>query len=600
MAVKGLARRKNVQEILRERKLLGEEQLKQAEAQAQKANITLQQALIELKLMEKPRLLKALSEDWQVKAVDLTQMDIDKEIASIIPETVARRHIAIPFAKEESVLFIAMADPKDFFVVEDIQLRTGLEIQAYLAMPWDILAALDTVYGRGDSQVLGKLIDQVQKKQDGLPPEGGMQIVKDAPKTDISEMDASAPEVEKWMNAILLGCITTKASDIHIEPFEDPTGKNSRVLLRYRVDGMLRKGPFDIPWAYRNAIAAKLKIMASLNITERRIPQSGRIQILAGGSPVEFRVEVVPTCYGESAVMRLLDRRSIQVDINTMGFLPDTLKTFLGLLHGIGGKKNFGLVLVCGPTGSGKSTTLYGALNYINRPDIKILTAENPVEYNLDGIVQVPVNPDLKLGENKCFNFAAALRSFLRLDPDVIMVGEIRDEETAHIAMEAAMTGHLVFSTIHTNNAPASISRIVDMGLPGYMVAATMKAILAQRLGRRICGDCKQDVDITPEELKVFQEYKVEPPANGKIKKGPGCDTCKGTGYKGRCGFHELLVLTEPIRKQCLSDVSETTLMALAVKEGMRTIIMDGLEKVKMGMTSVREVLGGAEEEPKK
>ncbi|HAH07787.1 MAG TPA: type II secretion system protein GspE [Elusimicrobia bacterium] len=595
MAVKGLARRKTVQEILRDRKFLTEEQIKQAEAQAAKANVTIQQALIELKFMEKPRLLKALSEDWQVKAVDLTQMDIEKETASIIPEAVARRHIAIPFAKEESILFIAMADPKDFFVVEDIHLRTGLEIQAYLAMPWDILAALDVVYGKGDSQALGKLIDSVTKNQD-KPPEGGMEIVKDTPKADISEVDASAPEVEKWMNAILLGCISAKASDIHIEPFEDPAGKNSKVLLRYRIDGMLRKGPFEIPWAYRNAIAAKLKIMSSLNITERRIPQSGRIQILAGGSPVEFRVEVIPTCYGESAVLRILDRRSIQVDINTMGFLPDTLKSFLALLHGIGGKKNFGLILVCGPTGSGKSTTLYGALNYINRPDIKILTAENPVEYNLDGIVQVPVNPDLKLGEGKCFNFGAALRSFLRLDPDVIMVGEIRDEETAHIAMEAAMTGHLVFSTIHTNNAPSTISRVVDMGLPGYMVAATMKAILCQRLGRRICPDCKQDVDLTAEELKVFQEHKVVPPADGKVKKGSGCDTCKGTGYKGRLGFHELMIMSEAMRKQCVTDCAETTLMDLALKLGMRTIVMDGLEKVKMGMTTVREVLGGAEE----
>ncbi|MFA6031016.1 MAG: ATPase, T2SS/T4P/T4SS family [Elusimicrobiota bacterium] len=601
MAVKGLVRRKTVQEVLRERKLLPEEQIKTAEAHAAKSNVTFQQALIELKLMEKTRLLKALSEEWQVKAVDLTQMDIEKETASIIPEAVARRHLAIPFAKEESVLFIAMADPKDFFVVEDIHLRTGLEIQAYLAMPWDILGALDGVYGRGDGQVLGKLIADVTKKDKEAPPDGsGIEVQKDAPKADISEVDASAPEVEKWMNAILLGCITTKASDIHIEPFEDPTGKNSKVLLRYRVDGMLRAGPFEIPWAYRNAIAAKLKIMTnSMNITERRIPQSGRIQILAGGSPVEFRVEVIPTVYGESAVMRILDRRSVQVDINKMGFLPDTLQTFLGMLHGIGGKKNFGLILVCGPTGSGKSTTLYGALNYINRPDIKILTAENPVEYNLDGIVQVPVNPDLKLGENKKFDFAAALRSFLRLDPDVIMVGEIRDEETAHIAMEAAMTGHLVFSTIHTNDAPSSISRLTDMGLPGYMVAATMKAVLAQRLGRRICPDCKGEVDIRPEELAVFKEHGVEPPANGKLFKGAGCDSCKGTGFKGRCGFHELMVMTEAVRKMCLTDVSATSLAALVKKEGMRNIMMDGLEKVKMGMTTVREVLGGTEEEKK-
>ncbi|MFA6093561.1 MAG: ATPase, T2SS/T4P/T4SS family [Elusimicrobiota bacterium] len=596
MSAKGLVRRKTVQEIVREKKLLPEEQIKSAEEHAQKGNMSFQQAAIELKLIEKTRLLKALSEEWQVKAVDLSQMDIDKEIASIIPEAAARRHVTIPFAKEESVLFMAMSDPKDFFVVEDIQLRTGLEVQAYLAMPWDILQTLDTVYGRGEGQVLGKLIESVtKKKEDGPPDTGGLEITKDVPKTDISDVDASAPEVEKWVNAVLLGAIAHKASDIHIEPFEDPNGKNSKVLLRYRVDGMLRAGPFEIPWAYRSAISAKLKIMTnSMNITERRVPQSGRIQILAGGNPVEFRVEIVPTVYGESAVLRILDRRSVQVDIHKMGFMPDTLATFLGLLKGIGGKKNFGLVLVCGPTGSGKSTTLYGALNHVNRPDIKILTAENPVEYNLDGIVQVPVNPDLKLGENKKFDFASALRSFLRLDPDVIMVGEIRDEETAHIATEAAMTGHLVFSTIHTNDAASSISRLTDMGLPGYMVAATMKAVLAQRLGRRICPDCKAETELKPEELEVFKEHKVAPPA--KVFKGAGCDNCKGTGFKGRCGFHELMVMSDNIRKLCITDVSATSIRDLAVKEGMRTIMMDGLEKVKLGWTTVREVLGGVEE----
>jgi type IV pilus assembly protein PilB len=603
MPVKGLSRRKTVVEILRGRDFLTQEQLQQAEAQAQKGGVSVQQAIIELKFMEKPRLLKALSEEWQVKAVDLTQMDVEKETASIIPETVARRHIAIPFAKEESVLFMAMADPKDFFVIEDIHLRTGLDIQAYLAMPWDVVTALDTVYGRGEGQVLGKLIESVtKKKEEGAPPESGeIEISKEAPKTDISEVDATAPEVEKWVNAILLGAISGKASDIHVEPFEDPSGKNSKVLLRYRIDGMLRPGPFDIPWSCRSAISAKLKILTnSMNITERRIPQSGRIQLLAGGNPVEFRVEIVPTVYGESAVLRILDRRSVQVDIHKMGFLPDTLEKFLDLLKGIGGKKNFGLILVCGPTGSGKSTTLYGALNHVNRPDIKILTAENPVEYNLDGIVQVPVNPDLKLGEGKKFDFASALRSFLRLDPDVIMVGEIRDEETAHIATEAAMTGHLVFSTIHTNDASSSISRLTDMGLPGYMVASTMKAVLAQRLGRRICPDCKAEAELKPEELEVFHEHKVELPAKGRAWKGQGCDACKGTGFKGRVGFHELMVLSDALRKLCLKDVSATSIKDLAVKDGMRTIMMDGLEKVKLGMTTVREVLGGTEEEDKK
>jgi type IV pilus assembly protein PilB len=601
MAVKGLQRRKTVAEILSERKLLAEDQLKAADADSKKNGKTLQQSILDLNLMNKGQLLKSLSEEWQVKAVDLNQMDIDGEIAKIIPEAVARRHLAIPFAKEESVLFVAMADPRDFFVSEDIQLRTGLEIQPYLALPQDVIAALDAAYGKGEGAAMNRLVADMAKKQEsGTPASGdGMEIVKEEAKSDIAEVDASAPEVEKLVNAIILGALSMKASDIHIEPFEDATGKNSKLLLRYRVDGRLLPGPFTVPWGYRAAVAAKIKIMTgSMNITERRIPQSGRIQILAGGNPIEFRVEMVPTVYGESCVMRILDRKSVQVDIMKMGFMDDTLAKFLGLLKGIGGKKNFGLIVVCGPTGSGKSTTLYAALNHVNRPDIKILTAENPVEYNLDGIVQVPVNPDLKLGENKKFDFATALRSFLRLDPDVIMVGEIRDEETAHIAMEAAMTGHLVFSTIHTNDASSTISRLTDMGLPSFMVAGTIKAILAQRLSRRLCSDCKTPHDPTPEEVKIFKENGVDLPAGSKIHGPPpsgGCDNCKQLGYKGRVGMHELLVMTDSLRTFCLKDVAADPVKREAMKEGMRLIVQDGLEKVKLGLTTVREVLGGTE-----
>ncbi|HAM36262.1 MAG TPA: type II secretion system protein GspE [Elusimicrobia bacterium] len=600
MAVKGLQRRKTVAEILGERKILSEEQLKTADADSKKNNKTLQQSILDLNLLGKSQLLKCLSEEWQVKAVDLNQMDVEAEIAKIIPEAVARRHHAIPFAKEESVLFVAMADPRDFFVSEDIQLRTGLDIQPYLALPQDIIAALDAAYGKGEGAAMNRLVaDMAKKQEEGAPAAEGMEVVKEEAKADITDVDASAPEVEKLVNAIILGALSMKASDIHIEPFEDATGKNSKVLLRYRVDGMLIPGPFTVPWGYRQAVSAKIKIMSnSMNITERRIPQSGRIQILAQGNPIEFRVEMVPTVYGESCVMRILDRKSVQVDIMKMGFLQDTLDKFLGLLKGIGGKKNFGLIVVCGPTGSGKSTTLYAALNHVNRPDIKILTAENPVEYNLDGIVQVPVNPDLKLGENKKFDFATALRSFLRLDPDVIMVGEIRDKETAHIAMEAAMTGHLVFSTIHTNDASSTISRLTDMGLPAFMVVSTVKAILAQRLGRRLCPECKVPHDPTPEEVKIFKENGVELPAGSKIHGPPpdgGCEVCKNIGFKGRVGMHELLVMSEGLRTFCLKDVAADPVRVEAMKEGMRLIVQDGLEKVKMGLTTVREVLGGTE-----
>ncbi|MDE2040309.1 MAG: Flp pilus assembly complex ATPase component TadA [Elusimicrobia bacterium] len=603
MAVKGLRRHKTVAEILSGRGLLSEDQLKEADANARKNGKPLQQAVLDANFVGKSVLLKALSEEWQVKAVDLDQMEIDAEIVKIIPEAVARRHRAVPFAKEESTLFVAMADPRDFFVSEDLQLRTGLSIQPYLAIPQDVRSAIDGAYGNMAGEVVHKLIQDVVDKQAGpeLVVDSGVELRQEQEKkAEITEVDASAPEVEKIVNAVILGALSMKASDIHIEPFEDPAGKLSKILLRYRVDGQLVPGPFTVPWSYRHAVSAKIKIMTnSMNITERRVPQSGRIQLLAQGDPIEFRVEMVPTVYGESCVMRILDRKSVQVDIMKMGFLKDTLDKFLSLLKGIGGKKNFGLILVCGPTGSGKSTTLYAALNHVNRPDIKILTAENPVEYNLDGIVQVPVNPDLKLGEGKKFDFATALRSFLRLDPDVIMVGEIRDEETAHIAMEAAMTGHLVFSTLHTNDSSSAISRLADMGLPAFMVATTVKAVLAQRLSRRLCADCKIAHDPTPEEVQIFKLNGVSLPSAQKIygppPDGGSCAGCKGLGFRGRVGLHELLVMSDALRGLCLKDVAADPLREQARKEGLRLIVQDGLEKVKLGLTTVREVLGGTE-----
>ena len=443
---------------------------------------------------------------------------------------------------------------------------------------------------------------QARGRPEDASPDADLKVGKQeatVKKAEITDVDSSAPEVAKFAHAMILEAIGMKASDIHIEPFDDPNGKHTKVLVRYRVDGTLREGKMRIPWAYRNAIISKIKIMTgSMNISERRIPQSGRIQVLVRGNPIEFRVEIIPSVFGEACVMRILDRASVQVDVEKMGFLPDTQEKFLGLLQGIGGKRNSGLILCCGPTGSGKSTTLYAALNHINKPEIKILTAENPVEYNLDGIVQVPINPDIKLGQDKVFNFAMALRSFVRLDPDVIMVGEIRDLETAETAMEAAMTGHLVFSTIHTNDAPSAISRLVEMGIPAYLVASTIKAILGQRLSRRLCPDCKVTREPNAEEIELFKTNGVELPKGVKLcDKGPGCPKCRGVGFKGRMGQHELMVMSSCLRETCITSVSADILRRVALEEGMRLLIQDGLEKAKLGLTTVREVRGGAEDE---
>lgn len=586
--IRGKAQRKSIKEILLAYNQT--DMIEEAEKIAKQEKKPLHQVMVEKNFANGLSILEVISKTWNVEYVDLSEIQPDKEVIKLISEAITRRHSAVAFAKSGDKLSVAMEDPLDTDAITDIKTRTKMEIVPYLALPQDISAAIDSIYGKGESTIMKELLASVS----GL--EGEIEVQKKV-KADITEISATASEVEKFVNAIILGALNWGASDIHLEPFEDPRNKNSKVLVRYRVDGMLKEADFFLPWSFRSAIVAKIKIMTNtMDITERRIPQSGRIQILAKGNPIEFRVEIIPTVYGESCVMRILDRQSAQVEISKLMFLPDTQKQFLDLISGVGGKKNFGLIIVCGPTGAGKSTTLYAALNYINRPDIKILTAEHPVEYNLDGIVQVPVQPEIKLGSDKKFDFASAMRSFLRLDPDVIMVGEIRDEETARIATEAAMTGHLVFSTVHTNDAPSTVTRLVEMGLPPYLVVATLKAVLAQRLARRLCPHCKKPHEPTEEDMLVFRENKVEIPPGTKLYKPGGCPECKDVGFKGRLGIHELLVMTDSLRKISLHDVSSEELKEMAVKEGMRTMFQDGLIKVLQGHTTIREVFGGVEE----
>lgn len=584
-------KKKSIKEILLTHNFIkNEEELLELIKKSETEKKDLVSYLCENKIIDELKLLRVLSYEWGYKGVDLSKIDPSHDLLTLIPESIARKYQCIAFHRKDKDLYIAMADPRDFIVVEDISLRTGYNILPYISLPHWINKLVEKAYGVSKTANLQKIVEEISQKNQSIPIS---QVLEE--KKDIADIDPSAPEVEKIVNGIFLTALTMKASDIHIEPFEDPSGKNSKVVVRYRVDGILKNAPFTIPWSFRNAVIAKIKIMTnSMNITERRIPQSGRIQLIAGGTPIEFRVEVVPTIYGESCVMRILDRKAVQVDINKLGFLNDTLKSFLELLEGIGGKKNFGLILVCGPTGSGKSTTLYAALNYINRPDIKIITAEHPVEYNLDGIIQVPVNPDIKLGENKKFDFSLALRSFLRLDPDVIMVGEIRDRETAEIAMEAAMTGHLVFSTIHTNDAPSSVSRLIEMGIPNYIVASTLKAVLAQRLSRRLCDECKKEYRIKPEEKVVFEKNGLVVDNDVVLYMPVGCKNCNNTGFKGRIGIHELLIMNDPLRELILKEYASQPIKNLAISCGMRPLIIDGLIKVLKGITTVREVLGGS------
>ncbi|MDD5627520.1 MAG: type II/IV secretion system protein, partial [Elusimicrobia bacterium] len=599
------------------------------------------------------KLLEFVAQECGLACISMSSIaEISRDVTALVPKKLARQHTLIPFNKTGQTLMVAISDPLNVLVLDELKLLTGCDVKAVLAPAAEIKAAITAHYEKKaesawaqaapeepeeepeeeaqeagpeeseeawelpadaawaeaeapaetaekDGEVdyeeaesrLGQMVEQAREMAASV---ASTDVELQDEKVDVSEVDPGTPEVQKIVNAVIMNALTMKASDIHIEPFEDPAGRHSRVRVRYRVDGVLRRGKLSvIPWMYRSAVMIKIKILTeTMNITERRIPQTGHIHIMARNHPIEFRVEMIPTVYGESCVLRVMDRREMLVDVNKLGFLPDMHEKFLGLFKGIGGKKNFGLVLVCGPSGSGKSTTLYAALNHIKRPDIKIWTAENPVEYNIMGVVQVSVNPDIKLGEGKHFNFASSLRSFLRLDPDVIMVGEIRDEETAEIAMEAAMTGHLVLATLHTTDAPSSVSRLVGMGLPGYLIADTLKAVLAQRLSRRLCADCREEYDPPPEEAEVFKANRVALPPGTKLYRAKGCPKCMMSGFRGRLGMYELMVVGDHVREACHKDVSASNVCQAAMQDGMHLLIQDSLEKAKAGLTSLQEVLG--------
>jgi len=604
MANSNSSSQKLIPDILTDAGLLAPVDVERVMQEVQRTRKLFHQVVVDLDLANRKQVLDALSSEWNVPAITFDEVQVVPAVAKLLPDALERKNSILPFQKEDGKIFLAMADPCNMSLIDNIRSRIGEEIVACLAMPGDIEKKIDDVYGTSlesdddpattDAQLHDAAETKTREIIESLRESETVEtIIK---KTDIMEVDASAPEVQRIVNAIILTAIQQKASDIHIEPFEDPLGKKSRVVVRLRVDGFLREAPFRVPWSFRHAILAKVKIMSgSMNLTERRIPQSGRIEMMAKGRPIEFRVETIPTVYGESATLRMLDRKNVQVDIHKLGFLDDVLARLLNQLKGVGGKKNYGMILVTGPTGSGKTTTLYACLNHINRPDIRILTAENPVEYNLDGIIQVAVNPDVSLGKDRVFNFATALRSFLRLDPDVIMVGEIRDKETATIAMEAAMTGHLVLSTIHTNDAASTVSRLAEMGPPPYLVAGTLKAVLAQRLCRGICPDCKESIEPTIEEKEVYRLNGFDLPEGTPVYHGKGCKSCGGSGHKGRVGIHELLLMDDVVRKVALTDLSADSIRHAAVFDSpqqMRTMVQDGLIKALHGVTTLSEVLG--------
>src|SRR5712692_6531233 len=472
---------------------------------------------------------------------------------------------ALPLAQTNGTLTVAMSDPADYYTIQGLQLATGLQIEPRLARERDVLEALETIYGGGDAA--GGATAETADTE--------LEIFSDD-EEDVNHLRdlASEAPVIRFVNLLISRAVEQRASDIHIEPFEN------ELKVRYRIDGVLH----DVEAPARRlqaAIVSRVKIMSKLNIAERRLPQDGRIKLRLMGREIDLRVSTLPTLYGESVVLRILDRSSIVVTLGSLGFPEDTLAQFERLIT-----KPYGMILVTGPTGSGKTTTLYGALDKINSPDKKLITIEDPVEYQLFGVNQIHVKPQIGL------TFANGLRSIVRQDPDVIMVGEIRDAETAEIAIQAALTGHLVFSTLHTNDAAGAVSRLLEMGVEDYLLASSLLGVLAQRLVRQVCKKCRQ-----PAELAAGVLREIGGDGGAQAVEGKGCEECSQTGYRGRSGIYELLLVNEVVRPLILKRSSADIIRDAAVQQGMRTLREDGWQKVRTGVTTVAEVVRVTQEE---
>lgn len=521
--------------------------------------------LVKQGLIKEPDLVSFLSRQYGVPTICLAEYEIDPAVIKIIPPEVVQKYNLIPVNRAGSTLIVAVSDPSNLFAIEDIKFMTSYNVEMVVTAESDIKGAIDKYYDQSAS--LADVMDNLDMED--------LELVDTEEEVDVSSLERATEDapVVKLVNLILMDAIKKKASDIHIEPYE----KTFRV--RYRIDGVLYE-VMKPPMKLKNAITSRIKIMAELDIAERRLPQDGRIKIkLGGGRDMDYRVSCLPTLFGEKIVLRLLDKSNLQTDLTKLGYEPDALAHFKREIH-----KPFGMVLVTGPTGSGKTVSLYSALSELNKVTENISTAEDPVEFNFAGINQVQMHEDIGL------NFAAALRSFLRQDPDIIMIGEIRDFETAEIAVKAALTGHLVLSTLHTNDAPATINRLLNMGIEPFLVASAVNLITAQRLARRVCSECKEKEDIPVQALIAAGVPPDEAPEY-VCYKGRGCPTCNNTGYKGRVGFYQVMPMLEPIRELILNGANTAEIKRESMRLGIKTMRQSGLTKIKEGVTSLEEVL---------
>jgi type IV pilus assembly protein PilB len=526
--------------------------------------------LVDLGHISEEDLNIALAAQVGMEVVDLKGMDIPAEIIGLVSPDMATTYKVIPFdfKPDQNLLHIALDSPDNFQATDDLQTLLGHRIKASITTPDAMQAALNRYYPEEGQQSMTSLINEITVDEDLARFEGRGESID---LEELKEMAESNP-VKKLLNLVLLQAIRDKASDIHFEPFED------EFKMRYRIDGVLYE-MVPPPRHIAAAIASRIKVMAKLDIAERRMPQDGRIELQMHGNPIDLRVAVLPTMFGESVVMRVLDRANVALDLDRLGMRDDDLALFRQLIL-----KPNGIILNTGPTGSGKTTTLYAALQELNSPDRKILTVEDPVEYDIDGLCQCQVRSEIGM------TFARALRSFLRQDPDVILVGEVRDLETAQISVQASLTGHLVFSTLHTNDAPSSIARLLDLGLEPFLVTATLEAIVAQRLVRRICASCK--TEFTPSE-EILMELNLTPEELGDrpLYYGRGCDYCNNTGYRGRIGLYEIMVMDDHLRELVMRHASSAVLRQEATKRGMRTLRDVGILAILDGITTIEEVV---------
>ena len=564
-------------EILLKESLITPDQLKQALDHQKMNGGRLGNSLVKLGFLNDDEVTAVLSRQYGVPSINLAYFEVDPNVTKLIPMDTAAKYQVLPLSRVGSSLTLAMVDPTNVFAMDDIKFMTGFNIEPVVASEAAILDAIKKQYGSVEDQERKKELEEIVNFIDEGQAESLELEADEDGSLNLAQMEKAAEEapVIKLVNYILTDAVKRSASDIHLEPYE------KEYRIRYRIDGVLQ-AMMTPPFKLRDAIISRIKIMSKLDISEKRLPQDGRIMIkmMLNGrkKQLDFRVSVLPTLYGEKIVMRLLDKENLRLDMTKLGFEQESLDKFTKAIF-----KPYGMVLVTGPTGSGKTNTLYSSISQLNKPDTNIVTAEDPVEFQLHGINQVQMKEQIGL------NFAAALRSFLRQDPNIILVGEIRDFETAEIAIKAALTGHLVLSTLHTNDAPSTISRLMNMGIEPFLVATSVHMIVAQRLVRRICSDCKTPENTTP-QLLMDAGYTPAEAKTVTVYKGAGCPTCGNKGYKGRCGLYEVLEITDEMRELILVGASALELRKKAIEQGMITLRKSGLIKAKLGQTTLAEV----------